>query len=169
MCWTSERRELQITLKLAHLTLEQHTRLVGLITVTQATVHTSQPVCSAAMVHKAEMLRIYTEWLMTQVRYLKRSIHWHHSVVNEVPQLVYHLVSLPIAIYGTRTCSQLFLHQVLHYIFFTKCLHFTCVLWIGPWPFAAGDPSTVCLLQSESTTTTTTFTFRTIRKPIHRK
>jgi len=37
---------------------------------------------------EAQMFRIYTEWLMTQVRYLKRSIHWQHSIVNEVPQLV---------------------------------------------------------------------------------
>ena len=76
------------SLSLTHLTLEQHTRLVGLVTVTQATVHTSQPVCVVAVGLKAQLLRIYTEWLMTQVRYLKRSIHWYYSIVNEVPQLV---------------------------------------------------------------------------------
>ena len=136
MCWTSERRELHIYTQThsPHLTLEQHSRLVGLVTVTQATVHTSQPVCVAAMGLNAQMFGIYTEWLMTQVRYLKSSIHWYHSIVNEVPQLVcVHRVYLeiwpwsphsrqapsflPLAISGTRTGSPLFLNHVLNYSF----------------------------------------------------
>ena len=74
----------RFALKLAHLTLEQHTLLVGLWHKPRFT-HRSR---SVSMGLKAQMFRIYTEWLMTQVWYLKRSIHWDHSIVNEVPQLV---------------------------------------------------------------------------------